>query len=62
MNLNQFAKEIADEEGKKQELSIAQIKEVLACAGRIMAQMSSGEMLDLCAKIVKCGEKVVGRV
>jgi hypothetical protein len=36
MNINKLAKLIAEEEGKKVQVNIAQIKEVLACVNKIL--------------------------
>lgn len=43
MNLNQLAKEISALEGKKVQVNIAQIKEVLGCLGRIFRRL---EIMD----------------
>ena len=61
MNLNEFAQRIAQLEGKKVALSIAQIKEVMRCAGMVLAGfgVDTSVALDLCAQIVKRGEKAL---
>lgn len=53
MNLNQLAKDIATMEGKKQSLSIAQIKEVLKCLGTLLWEMQYDEMFDTLKRLVK---------
>ena len=35
MNINQFAKRVAQEEGQKKQVNIAQIKEILAVVNRL---------------------------
>lgn len=52
-NLNLLAREIADLEGGKQNLSIAQIKEVLSCLGTILRSMDTKSAFSTIAKLVK---------
>lgn len=52
-NLNILAKQISELEGKKVQLSIAQIKEVLKCLGIILGRMSRADMLNLVSRIVR---------
>ncbi len=53
MNLNKLAVEICEIEGGKQELSIAQVKEVLKKLGTVLAQMTTAEAMALVAKLIK---------
>ena len=50
MNLNQFAKEITLAEGKKQSLSIAQVKEVIKLVLAKLSQMTLAEIVNLLKK------------
>jgi hypothetical protein len=53
MNLNQLAKQICALEGGKQNLSIAQVKEVLKCLGLILEESSVESALLIVAKLAK---------
>ncbi|MFQ5335276.1 MAG: hypothetical protein ACE5DN_04310 [Flavobacteriales bacterium] len=53
MNLNQLAKEICLIEGKKKEVNIAQVKEVLRCLGDILFELDSLETIKTIEKIIK---------
>ncbi len=53
MNLNELAVEISKIEGKKQNLSIAQIKEVLKCLGMVLNRMNIGEAIEMLRRLVK---------
>lgn len=50
INLNSLAKEISQAEGQKQELSIAQIKEVLRITLEILAAEHPADVLNLVRK------------
>lgn len=50
INENTLAKAIADREGKKVEVNIAQIKEVLRCALDLLAQEYFSDVLKLLEK------------
>ncbi|MEK6879022.1 MAG: hypothetical protein AABY22_05410 [Nanoarchaeota archaeon] len=50
-NLNTLAKEIAEEEGLKEQVDIAGIKEVLACLGKILRRKDFFASVDLLIKI-----------
>jgi hypothetical protein len=52
VNLNEFAKSIALEEGKKKSLNIAQIKEVLKIVGQRIARMGMDERNTLIDKLI----------
>lgn len=47
INLNTLAKTIATQEGGKQELSIAQVKEVLCIALDLLAECAPSDVLKL---------------
>ena len=47
VNMNDFAKEVALEEGGKEEISIAQIKEVVKVTLRKIAKMEDHELIKL---------------
>lgn len=52
MNLNQLAKRISDLEGGKQNLSIAQIKEVVRCMSFIMRyELDIVDVIELIDKL-----------
>lgn len=53
MNLNDLAREIAELEGGKQNLSIAQIKEVVRCLGDILHEMHVQDFTATIAKLAK---------
>lgn len=55
MNLNQLAKEISKLEGGAHDLSIAQIKEVLACFACVMKNISLDDKLWVA--LIKAGVK-----
>lgn len=52
-NLNLLAQEVADLEGGKKNLSIAQIKEVLKCLGTILGSMDSKSALITMERLIK---------
>lgn len=57
-NLNELALRVAEYEGGKKNLSIAQIKEVIACIGAVFAwDMSSEEVLQTVSRMIKRGTK-----
>jgi hypothetical protein len=58
MNLNDLAKEVALLEGGKQNLSIAQIKEVIKCVGMVLAELDSLTASVLVAKLIAKGTVV----
>lgn len=62
MNLNQLAKAITDLEGKNVLLSIAQVKEVLLCLGKVLAKMHPVEQTDLVSKLIARGARRLGMV
>ena len=51
VNLNDFAKEITEEEGLKESLSIAQVKEVLRITLKKLAKLSFGEVAVMIGRI-----------
>lgn len=53
VNLNELAREISDLEGGKKNLSIAQIKEVINCLGKILRSMDAESALSVYAKLLK---------
>lgn len=53
MNLNELAQEISKLEGKKVQVNIAQIKEVLKCLGAVLTDMETHEALLVLAKLVR---------
>ena len=55
MNLNKLAKAVAQCEGKKQEVNIAQIKEIISVLGGIFADLSVSEFLAVVAKMRENG-------
>lgn len=62
MNLNDLAVEIADLEGKKTDISIAQIKEVLLCLGKVLVKQQPYEQADLVSKLIARGARRLGMV
>lgn len=50
MNLNQFAKEICEQEGGAENLTIAQVKEVLKCVLDRLAEMDAVDVLVMLKK------------
>lgn len=62
MNLNQLAKAITDLEGKNVLLSIAQVKEVLLCLGKVLAKMHPVEQADLVSKLIARGARRLGMI
>ncbi|MEM2174143.1 MAG: hypothetical protein QXI58_00760 [Candidatus Micrarchaeia archaeon] len=46
MNLKKFAQEIAKKEGKKKQINIGQIKEVLNIIGKRIREMDANELID----------------
>lgn len=59
MNLNTLAKEITKREGKKINLSIAQVKEVLSITLRLLAKLDEDEILDIVYRYKKLKRKKV---
>jgi hypothetical protein len=58
VNLNELAQRIAQKEGKKVELTIAQIKEVLRCFGDVLLERQDDlEFLEICSKIYARAKK-----
>ena len=55
MNLNEWAKDITRQEGKKLNLSIGQVKEVLRIVLTDMSEMSIHEVAELMRKFKKRG-------
>lgn len=55
MNLHDLSIEICKREGKKVQLSVAQVKEVLWCLGQIFQEMGTWPSLRLFWKIRKKG-------
>jgi hypothetical protein len=55
MNLNDLAKEVARLEGGEQNLTIAQIKEVIHCVGMVLAELDSLQASVLVAKMIAKG-------
>jgi len=53
LNLNEFAVAVSKLEGGKQEMSIAQIKEVINRIGIILGDMRVEDALALTAKMIK---------
>ena len=54
MNLKQLAKEICAREGGSENLSIAQVKEVLRCLGDILTEdLTKSEVFALLSKLTK---------
>ena len=52
MNLNELARNIAKAEGKREQLSIAQIKEVLRCLGDLLVSLSTAEAFKIVARLI----------
>ena len=50
IDLNQLAVKIAKGEGKKKQISIAQIKEVMGLVFREMAKMNAGDVASIMAR------------
>ena len=50
VDLNELAKRITLEEGKKESVNIAQVKEVLRIALQELAKLSEDELMDLLSK------------
>lgn len=53
MNLNRLAKELCALETGKQEVNIAQMKEIIRCLGEILREMAPLEAIDLIRRIMK---------
>lgn len=62
MNLNDLAKAICALEGKKVELNIGQVKEVLLCLGKVLAKQQPYEQADLVSKLIARGARRLGMV
>jgi len=60
MDLNELARSIARVEGKKQELSIAQIKEVLSCLGFVLVGLSLFDAFQVLARLASKGSRQLG--
>ena len=57
MNLNQLAVRLSELEGKKQQVDIAQIKEVLKCLGVVLSGLSASESFETVSKLVERGDE-----
>lgn len=58
MNLNQLASEICRREGKKKQVNIAQVKEVLAVLGEILSEAPSiDRALVVVTRIIEHGKR-----
>jgi len=58
LNLNQLAVAISKVEGKKINLSIAQIKEVLRCFGDVTFRLNDDIMfLEICSKLYSAAKR-----
>jgi len=53
MNLNELAKKITDKEGKKEQVNIAQTKEILHVLGEILGEIKWKECLKLVGHLRK---------
>ena len=53
MKLNELAKKISELEGKKEQMSIAQISEVLACLGCVLKGMGFWDRIAVLRRLVK---------
>jgi len=51
MNLNEFARKVTLKEGKKQSISIAQVKEVIKISFKCLSEESDEEILKLMEKV-----------
>jgi len=47
INLNKVAKQVAKKEGKKQQVNIAQIKEVMRCFIKVMRKNKASEIMEV---------------
>ena len=52
VNLNTFAKELCENEGLKQQVNVAQMKEVLAVLGRALRERDAAEAVALVSAII----------
>ena len=57
MNLNDFARAVAKREGLKQELSIAQIKEVMRIVFTLLASMRPAQVAGILKRYSRKGGK-----
>lgn len=57
MNLNELAQEITVREGKKIQVNVAQIKEIIHVIGEIFSDMGWFEFFGLANKIRKSGRR-----
>lgn len=57
MNLNTLAREISRLEGRKVEVNIAQIKEVLRSLAVILAELETDEALDVLGRLARSVRK-----
>ncbi|MCX6131629.1 MAG: hypothetical protein NTX25_21530 [Proteobacteria bacterium] len=62
MNLNELAKAICALEGKKVELNIGQVKEVLLCLGKVLVNQQPYDQADLIGKLIARGARRLGMV
>lgn len=53
MNLNELAREVSQLEGRKVELPIAQIKDVLRSLARVLAELETDDALAVLGKLVR---------
>ncbi len=52
MNLNNLAREICKREGKKKQINIAQIKEIIRVLGEILNEMDGREFADTAIRLL----------
>jgi len=57
MNLNQLAKRITEKEGKKTQVNIAQVKEIINVIGQIFNELDWCGTVDLVNSMKKVGKK-----
>lgn len=55
MNMNQLAKEICKKEGKKKQINIAQVKEILGCLSDILLDRFIEDGMQIYLELVKTG-------
>jgi hypothetical protein len=61
MNLNELAKKVSEIEGGKQNLAIAQIKEVISALGHVLSKVDPDEASFLFAAILEKGAAKVNK-
>ena len=61
-NLNWLAVELAESEGQKVQLSIAQIKELILCLGKVLVSADPAVREDLILRILSSGARRAGMV